>query len=268
MGKLIDAYNEALEIEDENPVSALTTFETQMAAIKPTSSKEFIEGEIISTLFMLGFFFGLIADIYYATKETLFWAILLVLAGPFIQGILAAVLFNGFARIIINVNKPTKSEKYWVSLLATIGAGRCAIQTDQTEKVEQIAENLRGFEYNITRYLADGFVALANNDFSKSHQAFNLAAHDDPPGIFSEYITDAIYRCSLLHPVAPQTYKKVRRQPHQRSPAPQRIQHIHGDAIYGKQDIRVQDSVVHRSNVGSTPRSQGRTEAIIEESWD
>ena len=266
MGDLIKAYNAALTTENDNPVAAIRIYKTDLINIDPTTSKEYLEGQIIKYLFLLGYVFGFIGDIYWCRELNLGWAIALLIFGPFIQGFLAVILFSGFANIAVNVEKLTKSEKYWVALLGYIGAARCAIRLSEPEKAKEYASALKKFGLTITDYLSDGLVALAQHDFVKAEHALSLAAHDQAPGIYAENIADAVYRCVLIHPKREQV---IRRRPGgypQQPPYPpqtqypENVQHIHGDMVHGGQDVRVQGSVIHRSRVGGHSQN--------EDSWD
>jgi len=253
MGDLIKSYNDTLVIENDNPVEALTKYTTDLINIEPTTSKEFQEGLIVKNLFFLGYFLGLLADIFWSMELSLGWKIVVLIFAPFIQGLLAIILFSGFANMIVNVDKLTKSEKYWVALLGYIGAARCAIRINEPGKAEGYAAALKKFGLNIMEYLSDGLIALAQHDYVKAEHALSLAAHDQTQGLYSEHIADAIYRCVMLHPKKEQV---IRSGPGSYPPPPPpgyqpNVQHVHGDVVYGKQDIRVQDSVVNRSKVGS-----------------
>lgn len=200
MGELISAYDNALRTEDENPVAAMSIYMRDLININPTTSRDYQETLIVKNLFLLGYVGGLLFDIFYFRGESFLWTIIILVLAPFIQGLLAVILLRGFAFMIVNVDKPTSSERYWVALLGYIGAARCAIMIGQPEKGEGYAAGLTNFGFTITDHLSEGLIALSEHDYTKAGHALSLAAHENPPGKYHERIRDAIHRCIMLHP--------------------------------------------------------------------
>jgi len=251
MGELIDAYDHALKTEDENPVAAMSIYMRDLININPTTSKDYQETLIVKYLFLIGYVGGLLFDIYYFRGESITRTIIILIFAPLIQGILVMILFRGLVSMIVNVDKPPSSEKYWVAMLGYIGAARCAIMIGQPEKGEGYAAGLTNFGFTITDHLSDGLIALSEHDYTKAGNSLSLAAHDIPPGKYHEHLKDAIYRCIKLHPHQDMIIKGG--LAYRRDPADQ---HMHSDPVDVQTNI--QDSVINRSEIRNTKRGNGK----------
>jgi len=251
MGKqtILSQYQETFAIEREDPETALATYTEALMLTKPISSADYDMWVTLEMIFTVGAVLGFIMTLTSLGGKNVFMALFSLIFGALFFGAFLAAIVWMIMRVHQDTSKLSTAPKFWVTILAYMGASRCSIRLRQPDDAVWYAQQLKKFDLVVVNHLADGLIALAHGDWGRAEYVLSIAAHMAPPGKFQKRMSDAIYAVVMLHP---ERENVIRRDAGAYHPQDYKVQHVHGDVVYGQTNIDISDSVINRSEIGSS----------------
>ena len=175
-------YKKALSRERKDPGRARSIYTEDLMLVKPMSSPDYERLGTLKIVFVIAGVIGFLLSASNLEGKSPLFALFSLIFGAVFFGAFHAGIVWAIMRVHQNTTKLTKKSAFWITILAYLGASRCALRLQEPDDAIWYSRQAKMFDLAVIKHLADGIIAMADEDWARAEYALSIAAYMAPPG--------------------------------------------------------------------------------------